>query len=197
MCGRSTCKIAVMADWQFLRTCNKSNNHRSMRTCSSARAAAACAAAACGARTRMSFACAVRCASSSTRAAAAHATRWRARALGIRARAGEWRGGYHVQGRARVRRRGDLRHERNGASPFGRARRSGPRLRACGGPAPDRRRVQGQGGAVYMADGAVTFRGSSTISRTRAVRPARRTRACTHLLIVLVSNAVASTSTGT
>ena len=70
------------------------------------------------------------------------------------------------------------------------------RLRACGGPAPDRRRVQ-TGGAVYIQDGAVTFRGSSTITRTRAVRPARRTRARTHLLIVLVSNAVASTSSGT
>ena len=44
------------------------------------------------------------------------------------------------------------------------------RLRACGGPAPDRRRAQGDGGAVYMADGAVTFRGSSTILRTQAVR---------------------------
>ena len=46
------------------------------------------------------------------------------------------------------------------------------RLRACGGPAPDQRRVQGDGGAVHMADGNVTFRGSSTITRTRAVRPA-------------------------
>jgi hypothetical protein len=57
------------------------------------------------------------------------------------------------------------------------------RLRACGGPAPDRRHVQVQGGAVYMIDGAVTFRGSSTITRTRAVRPAQRTRshADTHL----------------
>ena len=57
------------------------------------------------------------------------------------------------------------------------------RLRACGGPAPDRRRVQGIGGAVHMVDGAVTFRGSSTITRTRAVRPARRTgsHADTHL----------------
>ena len=57
------------------------------------------------------------------------------------------------------------------------------RLRACGGPAPDRRRVQGNGGAVFMADGNVAFRGSSTIARTRAVRPAQRTRnhADTHL----------------
>jgi hypothetical protein len=46
------------------------------------------------------------------------------------------------------------------------------RLRARGGPAPDQCRVQSQGGAVYMFDGAVTFRGSSTITRTRAVRPA-------------------------
>ncbi len=61
----------------------------------------------------------------------------------------------------------------------GRARQ----LRACGGPAPDRRRVQGGGGAVYTVGGAVTFRGSSTITRTRAVRPARRTgsHADTHL----------------
>jgi hypothetical protein len=42
-----------------------------------------------------------------------------------------------------------------------------------GGPAQDRRRVQSTGGAVHMADGAVTFRGSSTITRTQAVRPAR------------------------
>jgi hypothetical protein len=57
------------------------------------------------------------------------------------------------------------------------------RLRACGGPAPDRRRVQGYGGAVLMLGGNVTFRGSSTITRTRAVRPARRTgsHADTHL----------------
>ena len=56
------------------------------------------------------------------------------------------------------------------------------RLRACGF-VPDRRRVQDGGGAVLMADGAVTFRGSSTITRTRAVRPARRTgsHADTHL----------------
>ena len=49
-----TCKVAVMADWQSLRTGNKWNNHRSMRTCSRARAAAAC-----GAWARMSVACAV------------------------------------------------------------------------------------------------------------------------------------------
>ena len=49
MCGRSTCEVAVMADWQFLRTGNKSNNHRSMHTCLFARTASAC-----GARTRMS-----------------------------------------------------------------------------------------------------------------------------------------------
>jgi hypothetical protein len=57
------------------------------------------------------------------------------------------------------------------------------RLRACGGPAPDRCRVQGGGGAVDMEGGAVTFRGSSTIERTRAVRLAffERTRAGTHL----------------
>jgi hypothetical protein len=46
------------------------------------------------------------------------------------------------------------------------------RLHACGGHAPDRRRVQSNGGAVYIRDGNVTFRGSSTITRTRAVRPA-------------------------
>jgi hypothetical protein len=32
-----TCKIVVMADWQSLRTGNKLNSHRSMRTCSRAR----------------------------------------------------------------------------------------------------------------------------------------------------------------
>ncbi len=36
----------------------------------------------------------------------------------------------------------------------------------------DPRRVQSDGGAVYMLDGNITFRGSSTITRTRAVRPA-------------------------
>jgi hypothetical protein len=65
------------------------------------------------------------------------------------------------------------------------------RLRACGGPAPDRRRVQSTGGAVYMFDGAVTFRGSSTITRTRAVRPARRNHSrartwSTRLVLALV-----------
>jgi hypothetical protein len=75
MCGRSTCEVVVITNWQSLRTSNKLNNHRSMRTYSLARAAAAC-----GAWARMSVACAVRCASS-TRAAAVHATTWRARAL--------------------------------------------------------------------------------------------------------------------
>ncbi len=67
------------------------------------------------------------------------------------------------------------------------------RLRACGGPVPDRCRVQVGGGAVYMADGAVTFRGSSTITRTRAVRLARRTcnHADTHLEYWLASLALA------
>jgi hypothetical protein len=46
------------------------------------------------------------------------------------------------------------------------------RLRACGGPAPDQCRAQGDGGVIAMDDGAVTFRGSSTITRTQAVRPA-------------------------
>ncbi len=49
MCGCSTCELVVMADWRFLRTGNKSNNHRSLRTC-----LFACTAAACGAWTRMS-----------------------------------------------------------------------------------------------------------------------------------------------
>jgi hypothetical protein len=120
ICGRSTCKIAVMADWQSCGLSSKLNNHRSMHTCLFARTASVC-----GAWTCMPVACAVRCASC-TRVAAAHATTWRARALGIRARAGVRRGGCHGQGRARVRRRGDLRHERNGASPFCRARWSAP-----------------------------------------------------------------------
>ncbi len=42
MCGGSTCKIVVMADWQFLRTGNKLNNHRSMHTCLFACTASAC-----------------------------------------------------------------------------------------------------------------------------------------------------------
>ena len=54
------------------------------------------------------------------------------------------------------------------------------RLRGCGGPAPDRRRAQGDGGAVYMVDGAVTFRGSSKITRTRAVRMALHTPSFAH-----------------
>ena len=54
------------------------------------------------------------------------------------------------------------------------ARRSalGPPATCGGGPAPDRWRVQGYGGAVYMDSGAVTFRGNSSILRTQAVRPA-------------------------
>ena len=69
------------------------------------------------------------------------------------------------------------------------ARRSalGPPATCRGGPAPDRWRVQ-EGGAICMNDGAVTFRGKSTITRTRAVRLAlmhahthARTRARTHL----------------
>ena len=56
----------------------------------------------------------------------------------------------------------------------------GPSAACCGGPALDRCRVQDDGGAVYMDDGAVTFRGSSTITRTQAVRPARRTQSRTH-----------------
>ena len=126
----------------------------------------------------------------------AHERETRVKTLGIRSRAGERRGDCHAQGRARVRRRGDLRHQRDGASPFGRARRSAPRLRACGGPAPDRRRVQNGGGAVYMGDGAVTFRGSSTITRTRAVRPARRTPSRAHALLILACGASTGTATG-
>jgi hypothetical protein len=71
----------------------------------------------------------------------------------------------------------------------------GPPATCHGGPAQDRRRVQVQGGAVYMADGAVTFNSSSTITRTRAVRPARRTQARAHALVVLVCGS--STGTGT
>ena len=108
MCGRSTCKIALMADWQFLRTGNKSNNHRSMRTCSRAR----------GSRMRRMDAH-VACAVLPPLASRLRMQQNNApECLGIRARAGERRGGCHGQGRARVRRRGDLRHERNGASPF-------------------------------------------------------------------------------
>ncbi len=67
--------------------------------------------------------------------------------------------------------------------------------------APDRCRAQRNGGAVRMVDGAVTFRGSSTILRTRAVRPARRnhsrtrtwsTRLVLALLLALVFDLVPS-----
>ena len=54
MCGGSTCKIAVIADWQFLRTSNKLNHHRSMHACLFARTASAC-----GAWARISVASAV------------------------------------------------------------------------------------------------------------------------------------------
>jgi hypothetical protein len=70
------------------------------------------------------------------------------------------------------------------------------RLRACGGPAPDRRRVQGDGGAVFMSDGNVAFRGNSTITRTRAVRPARRTPSRARALGVLVCGASTGTGSG-
>ncbi len=69
------------------------------------------------------------------------------------------------------------------------------RLRACGGPAPDRRRVQIAGGVIAMFDGAVTFRGSSTITRTRAVRPAQRTPSRAHALLILVCGARSGTGT--
>ena len=67
------------------------------------------------------------------------------------------------------------------------APRSALRPSCRGGPAPDRWRVQ-EGGAILMNDGAVTFNGKSTITRTRAVRLAlmharthARARARTHL----------------
>jgi hypothetical protein len=139
MCGRSTCKIVVMADWQFLRTGNKSNNHRSLHKCLLARARQPHAAAACGAWARMSVACAVRCASS-TRAAAVHATTWRARAL-RHPRACRWMAGRLPWARASscsTAWRSPTRAQRRVA--FGRARRSGPPAacvrRACAGPAP-------------------------------------------------------------
>jgi hypothetical protein len=69
-------------------------------------------------------------------------------------------------------------------------------LRACGGPAPDRRRVQSTGGAIVMVDGAVTFRGNSTITRTQAVRPAQRTPSRAHALGVLVCGAGTGTGSG-
>jgi hypothetical protein len=73
----------------------------------------------------------------------------------------------------------------------------GPRLRACGGPVPDRCRAQNNGGAIYMVDGAVTFRGSSTITRTRAaVRLARRTPSRARALVELVRGASTGTGTG-
>ncbi len=79
------------------------------------------------------------------------------------------------------------------------AARAGRPLRpSCrGGPAPDRCRVQGYGGAVYMADGAVTFGGNSTIARTRAaVRPARRTQSRARAVGVLACGAGTGIGTG-
>ena len=197
MCGRSTCEVVVMADWQFLRTGNKSNNHRSLHTCLLARARQPHAVAACGAWARMSVACAVLCASS-TRVAAVHATKWRARALGIRAHAVERRGGFHVQGRARVRRRGDLRHERNGASPFGRARRPAPRLRACAAGLRRTGAVCRRTEAQFTSSMAPSRSEGTARSRARGrcARPCRtHTQSCRHALGVLVCGA--GTGTGT
>ncbi len=69
-----------------------------------------------------------------------------------------------------------------------------------GGPAPDRCRAQdgaSGGGAICMNDGNVTFRGSSTITRTRAVRPARRTPSRAHALLILACGAGTGTGSGT
>ena len=71
----------------------------------------------------------------------------------------------------------------------------GPSATCHGGPAPDLCRAQEFGGAIYMGDGAVTFRGSSTISRTQAVRPARRNHSRAHAVGVLVCGG--DTGTGT
>jgi hypothetical protein len=69
--------------------------------------------------------------------------------------------------------------------------------RAGAGPAPDRRRAQRNGGAIVMVDGAVTFRGNSTITRTRAaVRPAQRTPSRGHAPVVLACGAGTGTGTG-
>ncbi len=70
------------------------------------------------------------------------------------------------------------------------------RLRARGGPAPDRCRAQNDGGAVFMVDGNVTFRGGSTITRTRAVRPAQRTPSRVRARVLLVCGASTGTGTG-
>jgi hypothetical protein len=71
--------------------------------------------------------------------------------------------------------------------PLGCVRAAG--LRRTGG------RVQAQGGAIYMLDGNVTFRGNSTILRTQAVRPARRTPSRVRAIVAQVCGA--STGTGT
>ena len=153
-----------MADWQSLRTGNKWNNHRSMRTCSRARAAAAC-----GAWARMSVACAVR---------PPLASRLRMQQNNAPERSASARvqafGGAVVMGKGELVFDGVAISDTSATVRRPSAARAGRplRLRACGGPAPDRRRLQSNGGAVYMVDGNVTFRGSSTITRTRAVRPA-------------------------
>ncbi len=160
-------KISVMASWQFLRTCKGVNSNRSMRTWR------ACTASACGAWTRMSVACVVPpplasrlCAAcdymarpSARHPRACRRTAGRLPFTRARSCSTAWRSPTRAQRRVALLTRA--------GRPL--------RLRACGGPAPDRRRVQGYGGAVFMAAGAVTFRGSSTIARTQALRPARRT----------------------
>jgi hypothetical protein len=187
MCGGSTCKIAVIADWQFLRTSNKLNHHRSMHACLFARTASACGAwarisvasavpPALASRLRMQLDNAPECSASARVQSSGGAVFMSKGAL-------VFDGVAISDTRATVRRPFDARAGR----PL--------RLHACGGPAPDRRRVQEYGGAVYMAGGAVTFRGSSTITRTQAVRLAQRTPSRARAIVVLVCGA--STGTGT
>jgi hypothetical protein len=175
-----------MADWRFLRTGNKSNNHRSLRTCLFARR---------GSRMRrmgahVAWAVPPRLASrlrmqqnnAPERSASA---RVQASGGAIAMFKGElvFDGVAISDTSATVRRPSDAR--------AGRALR----LRACGF-VPDRRRVQGDGGVIVVLGGAVTFRGSSTITRARAVRPARRTPSRAHALLILACGASTGTATG-
>ncbi len=160
-------KISVMASSQFLRTCKGVNSNRSMRTWR------ARAASACGAWTRTSVACSV---------PPRLASRLRMQQNNAPERSASAR--VQALGGAVFMEKGQLVFDGVAISDTSAMARR-PRPRAPVGPSgygperpvPDRCRAQELGGAIYMGDGAVTFRGSSTISRTQAVRPARRTHA--------------------
>ncbi len=155
-----------MADWQFLRTCNKLNNHRSMHTCSRAR----------GIRMRIMGAhvCRVRRALRLLDSRRGCACNYMARPSASASARVQVDGGVVAMGKGELVFDGVAISDTSATARRLRPRAPvGPSVACCGGPAPDRSHVQSDGGAVLMADGAVTFRGSSTIARTRAaVRPA-------------------------